>query len=456
MANKTQQIFELSQETAQKLSGIDGWTAFLRSAAWQYKYPFEDQLLIYAQRPDATACASLAVWNNRLYRWINKGAKGIALLRENERGHYLDYVFDISDTNSFYGNEVKLWNYHGRYDDEIIETLENTFGDLETKVLIADAVISAAHNAVTDNKSDYLDELQYAKESSFLDGYDELNLDVKFQRLAETSVAYMILCRMGLAMDGDFEREDFQDIVDFNTPETLSVLGNAVSDISEQALREISDTIRKAEREEKNKSKFFAVDEKAIYNESNETTRDIQNEERNEDNGRTDLHANWGLSDAGSDSRGAEPADRQIRNDTAEIPQKQPPEPVFGNENQGDIDGTLAGNGQNSEGASGIDGIADGTNGGRGRTDESSQSHDVDRADEQLQTRSRRNRNQQPSAQLSLFDLLTTEEEQQNIIREAAQNTFEAAFSMPQQIIDEVLCDVNASDKMKENAEKKM
>lgn len=441
MANKTQQIFELSQEAAQKLSGIDGWTAFLRSAAWQYKYPFEDQLLIYAQRPDATACASLELWNNKLHRWINKGAKGIALLRENERGHYLDYVFDISDTNSFYGNEVKLWNYRGRYDDEIIETLENTFGNFEVNTNLIDAVNSAAHNAVDDGKSDYLDELQYAKQNSFLDGYDELNLDVKFQRLAENSVAYLILCRMGLAIAGDYEREDFQDIVDFNTPETLSVLGNAVSDISEQALREISDTIRKAERAEKNKSKFFAVNEKAIYNESNESMQDIQNEERNEKNDGADIHAERGLSDAEPDGGGTEPADRQIRDDAIEIPQKQPTEPLLSHENQGDIDGTPDRNGQDGKRASGIDGITDGTSGGRERTNESGQSAGMDRTHEQLQTQRRRNRNQPPSAQLSLFDLLPTEEEQQNIIREAARNTFEAAFSMPQQIIDEVLCD---------------
>ena len=441
MANKTQQIFELSQEAAQELSGVESWAAFLRSAAWQYKYPFEDQLLIYAQRPDATACASLEVWNNKLHRWINKGAKGIALLRENERGHYLDYVFDISDTNSFYGNEVKLWNYRGRYDDEIIETLENTFGSLEAHTTLIDAVNSAAHNAVTDNKSDYLDELRYAKENSFLDGYDELNLDVRFQKLAEASVAYTILCRMGLSADGDFEREDFKDIIDFNTPETLSVLGNAVSDISEQALREISDTIRTAERAEKNQSKFFAEKEKAIYNESNENTQDIQNDERTEEHDRTDIHAKRRLSDAEPDGSSSDRADRQIRDDEIKIFEESSPEPVLGNENQGDIDGTLAGYGQDREGASGIDGIEDGTSGGRDGTDESERSAALDGTDEQLQAQRRRNRHQQPSAQLSLFDLLPTEEEQRNIIREAARNTFEAAVSMSQQVIDEVLCD---------------
>lgn len=258
MANKTQQIFELSQEAARELSGVDNWTAFLRSAAWQYKYPFEDQLLIYAQRPDATACASLDTWNGKLKRWINKGAKGIALLRENERGHYLDYVFDISDTNSFYGNEVKLWSYEDKYYEAVKETLENYFDAFwYPPESISDVIVCTAQNIVLDNKADYLQELQYAKENSFLEDYDDLNIDKIFQEIAEASVAYIVMVRAGLEPEDIFVSEDFEHIIDFNTPETLSVLSNAVSDISEQALREISDTIRKAERAEKISQKFL-------------------------------------------------------------------------------------------------------------------------------------------------------------------------------------------------------
>ena len=189
MASKLQYIYELSENVSRNLSGYESWTAFLKSAAWQYKYPFHDQLLIYAQRPDATACASIDVWNKRLHSWINRGSKGIALLREGDRGQYLDYVFDISDTHSN-NAPVRLWQYNSRFDSAIIETLENSFGELKPKSSITDAVISAAQNAVEDSKADYLSELKYAKENSFLDGLDELNIDVEFQQTAENSVAF--------------------------------------------------------------------------------------------------------------------------------------------------------------------------------------------------------------------------------------------------------------------------
>jgi len=141
MASKTQLIFELSQNTVKKLFDYEKWAAFLRSASWQYKYPFQDQLLIYAQRPDATACASFDIWTDKLHRWINKGSKGIALLSDNN-GHFkLNYVFDISDTNSFYGNEVKLWQYSDKHEQAVIETLENTFGELKVTTTVIDAVI---------------------------------------------------------------------------------------------------------------------------------------------------------------------------------------------------------------------------------------------------------------------------------------------------------------------------
>ena len=140
MASKLQNISALSNEISKSLADYENWTAFLKSAAWQYKYPFQDQILIYAQRPDATACASIDVWNKKLKAWINRGSKGIALLREGDRGKYLDYVFDISDTHSNNG-PIRLWQYNSRFDNAIIETLENSFGELKSKNSITDAII---------------------------------------------------------------------------------------------------------------------------------------------------------------------------------------------------------------------------------------------------------------------------------------------------------------------------
>ena len=193
MASKLQYIYiyELSENVSRNLSGYENRTAFLKSAAWQYKYPFHDQLLIYAQRPDATAFASIDVWNKRLHSWINRGSKGIALLRESDRGQYLDYVFDISDTHSNNG-PVRLWQYNSRFDGAIIETIENSFGELKSKDTITEAVISAAQNATCDSKADYLQELKYEKQNSFLKGLDELNIEVELQRTATEQIQSIV------------------------------------------------------------------------------------------------------------------------------------------------------------------------------------------------------------------------------------------------------------------------
>lgn len=265
MATKMQKLIELSQDIFKELPSYNSWTNFLATAAWHYKYPFPDQTMIYMQRPDAKACASIGVWNNTLHRWVNKGTKGIALIHNKNGRPYIDYVFDISDTNSFYGNEVKLWEYNEKYNDAIIETLENTFGELSSKHSIVDAVISAAHNAVEDNKADYLSSLKYAKENSFLEDLDELNIDVEFQQTAENSVAFMVLERLGYDAFEFFDNEDFPHIVDFNTPQTMHLLGGIVSSIAEQTLREVAETIRAEVKKERTAPKFFAENEKRDF-----------------------------------------------------------------------------------------------------------------------------------------------------------------------------------------------
>lgn len=200
----------------------------------------------YIQRPDARACADFETWNEKLHRSINRGAKGIALLRERGNKFYLDHVFDVSDTNRHIrGVEIKLWEYSDKYDDAIIETLENTFGELKVTTTLIDAIICAAHNAVEDNKADYLSDLKYAKDDSFLADLDDFNIDVEFQQTAEASVAYMVMQRLGLHPEEVFDNEEFRHIVDFSSVEAISVLGNAVSEISEQALREISSILHK-------------------------------------------------------------------------------------------------------------------------------------------------------------------------------------------------------------------
>ena len=441
MASKLQNICTLSDEVGKSLADYENWTAFLKSAAWQYKYSFQDQLFIYAQRPDATACASIDVWNKRLKSWINRGAKGIALLREGNRGQYLDYVFDISDTHSLDNTRVRLWRYNSRFDEAIIETLENSFGELKSKNSITDAVISAAQNAVEDSKADYLSELKYAKENSFLDGLDELNIDVEFQQTAETSIAYTVLQRLGINADEVFEREDFPHIMNFNTIPALSVLGNAVSSISEETLRNISETIRAEVREEIQNRKNFAEKENAVYNEVKEKDAPTINNERTDNYDRDNIHTSERVQNPELDSTADRSTDRQIRADAEEIPQKSQTEPIHEPDDNRQDNGASAGGTDISDRADTEDNQGDGTNRGRERGTESERPDDVDGTDEQPTPFSGRNRTAGGSLQLSLFDLIPTEEQQRETVQRAAHEIFGAAFSMPRQIIDEVLCD---------------
>ena len=441
MASKLQNISALSNEIGKSLADYENWTAFLKSAAWQYKYSFQDQLFIYAQRPDATACASIDIWNKRLKSWINRGAKGIALLREGDRGQYLDYVFDISDTHSLDNTRVRLWQYNSRFDEAIIETLENSFGELKSKSSITDAVISAAQNAVEDSKADYLSELKYAKENSFLDGLDELNIDVEFQQTAETSIAYTVLRRLGINADEVFEREDFPHIMNFNTIPALSVLGNAVSSISEETLRNISETIRAEVREEINARKNFAEKENAVYNEVKEKDAPTINNERTDNYDRDNIHTSERVSDTELDSTADRSTDRQIRTDAEEIPQKSQTEPIHELDDNRQDNGASAGSTDISDRADTEDSPEIGTDRGRERGTESERPDDVGRTDEQPTPFSGRSRTAGGSLQLSLFDLIPTEEQQRETVQRAAHEIFGAAFSMPQQIIDEVLCD---------------
>lgn len=434
MANKVQLIAELSKSTANELSGYESWTAFLRSAAWQYKYPFEDQILIYAQRPDAKACASMEIWNRNLHRWINKGAKGIALLRENGNRYHLDYVFDVSDTNNIYSREVSLWQYNERYENAVIETLSNSFGALKAGVTVRDAVICAVHNAVQDNESDYLNELKYAKENSFLEGLDEVNLNLRFRQTAETSAAYMIMQRMNLS--DTFDEYDFQYIRDFNTPETISILGNMISAISEEALRDISQTIRAEQKRERNQPEFFAENKNRVYN----IDRETDNNERNEENDRrNNLQPERGLSDTELNDTAGGISDRQIRNDEENVSEAVPPEPVLVADDKGRAAKPFRGDRQDSNRTDTADSVEDGRSGGSNRSNENQRPKNVDRVNEQLSAFSGGDGDVGAGIQLSLDDIFPNIEQQKNIIRQAEKALSGSAFSMPGQIIDEVL-----------------
>lgn len=319
MATKLQLISELSLRTSRSVTrNHANWTSFLKTAAWSYKYPFQDQLLIYAQRPDATACAPIEVWNGKLGRWVNKGAKGIALIDDSGSRLKLRHVFDVSDTNSRYNRPVVLWEMRDGYAETVTESLENTFGELDEKSSLTYALLSAAANAVDDNFTDYLPDLLSFREGSFLEELNELNAEVFFKDALKSSVAYMLLTRCGYDADKYLRIEDFQSILNFNTLDTVSRMGAATSDIAEMLLREIETTVKDLQKAERKQNRTFEKNRGAVHNKNVKP-----DDERSGEHG-TDLHDAGRLSDTRPDPAGGRNEHRQIWDVAQNIPKKPP------------------------------------------------------------------------------------------------------------------------------------
>ena len=432
MTDETQRIFNLLQTATKAIADSNVWRYFLKTAAWHFKYSFNDQILIFTQKSTATACASMDDWVNKTKRWVNKNASPIALVRENGNQYYLKYVFDISDTNSFGNREINLWQYDNCYEKAVINTLEKSFGKLKCATTDIDAIICAANNAVNDRKNEYLRDLKYVKGNSFLSGLDNVNLDVRFRQTAAASVAYMIMQRMGLQPENTFEGYDFQYIRDFNTVETMNILGNAVSTISEDILRNISKTIH-FER------KKFAEKENIVYNENNKENNIVQ-EERTDKNDRSSIiHENRGLQNTKFDSTNKNISNRQIRNVEENIPERTPSESILNSNDEGRTSETFGGDRQIDDTTSTDDSQSDGKSRGIDGGIESDRPVIMDEQNEQYSPFSGGNRLIQNGVQLSIFDMpLPTEEEQKEYIMKAEQAR-SSAFSMSQQIIDEIL-----------------
>lgn len=292
MAAKYQLITELYRRTGVTVTkNPQAWQGFLSSACRNYKCRFDEQLLIYAQRPDAVAVAKLETWNRQFKRWVNKDSKGIAVFDPKGRRNTLKYYFDVSDTHEgYYGSRpVPIWQMDERYEQAVMERLSDRFGDVESTDL-ASALMETAKNAVEDNLQDYFSQLKDCTKDSFLEELDDFNIEVIYRRLAANSVAFMLISRCGLGTNEFFDREDFADIVNFNTPATINAIGVATSDIAEMALREISQSIRNVQMAEKDQNRTFAQRTQAQYD------KDRQQPERSEYNERNHLQQTGGLS----------------------------------------------------------------------------------------------------------------------------------------------------------------
>ena len=399
MASKFQFITELYSRTLTRLTGdYESWTGFLRSACYNYKCPFDEQVLIYAQRPDATAVLELEKWNRQFGRWVNAGATGIAVIDEARGKGRLKHYFDITDTHAArISRPVPIWSMEPAYTEPVIETLEATFGTLAEKDNLPDAILSASRNAVADNMPDYLRDLLDCRGGSMLEELDALNVEVTYRRALESSVAYMLLTRLSLPATAYILPEDFEDIYSFDTPTTINALGIATSDIAEMGLREISRTVMQARREQN-----FAKDAQIGYDvgkgqNSGETERSVEHG--------SDIQDAGGLSPAepAAAPRGGG-APGQVRGVEKAVHQEAPQGAVYKSQDQRSVGGTSGGDrdggGEDGDAAGG----ADGKNRGRDGGTESRRSPALDGADEQPEAQRGRNGAERPDLQLNSTD----------------------------------------------------
>ncbi len=377
MPTKFQLITELYDQTVQSVTGsYQSWTGFLRAACYNYKCPFDDQILIYAQRPDATAVLEMERWNRQFGRWVNRGAKSIAVFGDDGQ-NCLKLYFDVSDTHaSRFARPLPIWTMHPAFEPEVIETLEATFGNLAEKENLADAVRSACHNAVADNFTDYLQDLRECREDSLLEELDDLNLEAFYRDALEVSVAYMLMTRLGLRADDYFSPDEFAHVYEFNTPTTINALGIATSDIAEMGLREISRTVIQAQRDQ-----FFANRERIGY--------DGRTEQHETPHERSEQYGGH-LQDAERLS-GAEPADAadaggasgQVRGAAESVPEEAPQGALHQPQDQRRSDGASGRDRADRAEDGGADRGADGESRGRDGGAESDRSHALDGPDEQ-------------------------------------------------------------------------
>lgn len=365
MARKYDLISELYNRTCKTVvSNPQNWQAFLASACRNYKLRYDEQLLVYAQRPDATAVLEIEQWNKIFGRWVNRGARGIAVFADENRSRQrLTHYFDISDTHeSRYSRTVPIWNMRQEYEADVIETLESTFGEIENKSSLAEAIMGAARNAAEDNIPDYLQDLYYATEGSSFEEVEEDIVAFIYKNVVTNSVAYMMMSRLGVDTDGYFELDDFRDVTNFNTQETLNALGFATSDIAEMGLTEISKTITALNRQNRI----------IVGQDRNEYNKVENNDERSLDNERTDLHDGGRLQPSEPETSTAAGSDvGQIRSDEERVSEGTSQSPLLQSPDEGRTDTALGGSGTESQQDGENNSEPDGTERGSDRTDES-------------------------------------------------------------------------------------
>ena len=432
MATKLQRMSELSIQTTNGLTySIDTWLRYLDSAAWLYKYPFHEQVLIHAQRPDAKACASMDLWNKTFKRWVTKGAKGIALIDDNGEKPKLRYVFDVSDTNSRYHVPFSLWQQKEQDENQIIEELSNRFGEPEESVGFSfpEQVISIIHNAVADNITDYANELMRMLGGSNLEEYDAFNVQAWFENLLERSVTYTTLMRLGFDPGVYLDKADFGAVLEFNTPHTIVQLGTATADLSEMVLRQVERTVYAIRRQERDN----------VAQTTNVLQNEAEKQERSSKDGNQLQHERGLFDSQYRDGQTKYGEYREVRTTSEEVPQGESEGLLQRTASDEQSDRPPDRDQSTGNGTDRSDGLADGTDRESDREDESREPNALDSTDKQHSAERRGDGTERPDLRITEDSLFPTLEEQIQRIEEAEAQKL-TAFSVSQADIDNELC----------------
>lgn len=447
MVKKFDVITKLYEEATQEVTeSPEKWIAFLQSASKNYRLPFDEQLLIHVQRPEATAVLPMEKWNEKFGRWVKRDSKGIAVFDKSSDRLKLKYYFDVSDTREGKYKRlvrpVSLWSVAEEQQEPVKEALVNTFGVTDgDRKEFAMVILEASLNIAEDNIGDYLPDILLATKDSPLEEIDEFNIRLKMKQLLANSISYMLFLRCGIEPDIYLETRDFQNIRDFHTKELVNLFGVTASDMSEMALGEVADTIRKLKIQER-KQRTFVEQKTTDYNVDNK--QEIATE-RGQDNGSNHIQQTGRLSPAESyNSRGRGSSPWEVRISPKTISDEESVRNVSESSDSGNIESASDSDGGRSTEQNGDTYSADGRERGRDRRTESQRSDGVDRENEQYPAESAGNREERNPGELEennrSSDILPSEEEQLQILEEKAEEK-SPAFSFSQELIDEVLQD---------------